>query len=235
MSQSNSGIDARAKEIYISRFASWAPGLSDQSAWLDWAGEKCQIENTGESPSLDFTEWLQLNPKDFALFKRRQSQISRMTLQVLYQIMPIGQETKIVFVSFRGEIQQQLKINRMLIEDEDISPAAFSQSVFNTPPALASIAFGLDAGYTAVYPGGGCFKTGFLTAATPLLTGDAQEIALVYADEFCPAEYKCRETYKPFAFAALLKTIEPGISISLDHDSLDSPESFLRNLYINGT
>jgi hypothetical protein len=100
--------------------------------------------------------------------------------------MPIGENVKIVFVSFRGEITQQYKINKMMIAEGDISPAAFSQSVFNTPPALAAMALGLEAGYSAVYPGDNRFETGFLAAIAPLFSDNASALALVYADELCP-------------------------------------------------
>ena len=159
-----------------------------------------------------------------------------MTIQALHGLMPIGEQTKMVFVSFRGEIGQQFKINRSLAEDGDVSPAAFSHSVFNTPPALAAIALNLRAGYTAVYPGDECFETGFLSAAAPLLAGRAGECVLVYADELCPPEYGgiCRE---PLAFAALLTAEAPGIPVSRNNgaDSFrGTPRHFLKHLYLHG-
>ena len=229
--------------VYVSRFCSWAPGLAAPGDWDDWAAGRREIAVLGESPALDFSDTgkLALAPKEFALFKRRLSQISRMTIHVLHELLSAADDVKTVFVSFRGEIQQQFKINRMLIEDGELSPAAFSQSVFNTPPALASIALGLTAGYTAVYPANGRFDTGFQAAAAPLLSGATgevslreippKEIALVYADELCPDEYKCRERYAPLAFAAMLKTEAPGIPVSQNHQA--SPEEFLKYLYRN--
>jgi hypothetical protein len=188
-------------------------------------------------PTLDFAEsqWLKLSPKVFALFKRRQSQISRMTLHVLHEIMPIGENTKTVFVSFRGEITQQFKINKMLIEEGDISPAAFSQSVFNTPTALAAIALGLRQGYSAVYPGGERFDNGFQAAVAPLYSGKAEEIVFVYADELCPPEYGnlCPQPNSPLSFAVLLSKNKTNIPISPNMECLSSPENFLRFLFQN--
>ena len=228
--------DITKKNIFVSCFSSWAPGLESISDWKEWAKGKRKIEISNKSPALDFKEIsrLKLNHKDFMLFKRRLSQISRMTLQVLYDIMTLGVDVKIVFISFRGEIQQQFKINRLHMEEGDMSPAVFSQSVFNTPPALASIAFGLCAGYTAIYPGESSFQTGFFAAASPLLTGESKEIVLVYADEFCPAEYNCQMPCEPLAFAALLQTEGTGIPIPVGSECSGSPELFLRNLYLNG-
>jgi hypothetical protein len=223
------------KAVYASRFSSWAPGLIDHADWEDWARGEKEIETLGESPALDFAEspWLKLSAKEFALFKRRQSQISRMTIHVLHEIMPVEENVKIVFVSFRGEITQQFKINKMLLEEGDLSPAAFSQSVFNTPPALAAIALGLRQGYSAVYPGNGRFDTGFQAAVAPLFSGKAEKIVLVYADELCPAEYGdlCPQPNKPLAFAVLLTIQKPGIPVLVDREWLSSPEKFLKLLY----
>jgi hypothetical protein len=230
------------KAVYVSRFASWAPGLNGPADWEDWARGVKEIEESGESPALNFAEspWLKLSPKEFALFKRRQSQISRMTIHVLHEIMPVAVNVKIIFVSFRGEITQQFKINKMLIEEGDLSPAAFSQSVFNTPPALAAIALGLRQGYSAVYPAASHFDAGFLAALAPLLSGKADEVVFVYADELCPPEYGglCPQANKPLAFAVLLSANllsknKPGIPVFLDHDCLQSPEVFLKFLYQN--
>jgi hypothetical protein len=94
----------------------------------------------------------------------------------------------------------------MLIDEGDLTPAAFSLSVFNTPPALAASALNLTAGYTAVYPGGDTFASGLKTAAAVLEGGAASAALLVYADELCPAEYGdlAPAENEPFAFAALL-------------------------------
>jgi hypothetical protein len=229
------------KALYVSRFASWAPGLNGPADWDEWARGKKEIEESGESPALDFAEspWLKLGLKEFALFKRRQSQISRMTIHVLHALMPVDEKVKMVFVSFRGEITQQFKINKMLIGEGDLSPAAFSQSVFNTPPALAAIALGLRQGYSALYPGNGRFDTGFMAAVAPLFSGKADEVIFVYADELCPPEYSglCPQPNKPLAFAVLISTNLPsatdGISIAQHMEYLNSPQDFLKFLYQN--
>ncbi|GHV95865.1 hypothetical protein AGMMS50293_21850 [Spirochaetia bacterium] len=242
--------------VYVSHFAAWAPGVETPAEWKEWAEGKRKITISGESPSLNFTDWFGLGPREVMMFKRRLSQISKMVIQVIHDIMPFGENVKMTFVSFRGEITQQFKINKMLVEEGDIRPAAFSQSVFNTPPALASIAFNLRAGYSALYPSR--FDSGFMAAAAPLLSGAvaasaAGETVLVYADELCPPEYPRpnRSSFplepsspsepsfplEPLAFAVLLsaKPPEAGISpvrpVSLGRNIPASPEDFLKYLY----
>jgi hypothetical protein len=169
-----------------------------------------------------------------------------MTIQVIHDIMPIPEGAKIVFVSFRGEINRQLTINRMQIEEGDLSPAAFSQSVFNAPPALAGIALNLRSGYSALYPEEGDFAAGFTVAAASVLgpkirNGSEREIVFVYADELCPPEYDslCPEPKAPpLAFAVLLSSREGGIPLSPaggreSGNYLESPFAFLRYLYLH--
>ncbi|MDR1319507.1 MAG: beta-ketoacyl synthase chain length factor [Treponema sp.] len=214
--------------VGVSRFASWAPGLGSAEEWREWARGRREIEKSKAGPPLEFTD---------PLFRRRLSQISRMTIQVLHDLMPFAEAAKIVFVSFRGEIAQQFKINRMLTEEGAVGPAAFSQSVFNTPPALAAAALNLRSGYSALYPGKDLFRTGFLAAAAPVLSGDARESVLVYADELCPSEYGrlCPENGRPLAFAALLgapaESGGPDPGAEGGEDPLASPEKFIARLW----
>jgi hypothetical protein len=229
--------------LFVTRFAAWAPGFGDLTAWDEWAEGSKAIPAVKDSPDLAFTE---------PMFRRRLSQISRMTIQVLHDLLPLKEDTKVVFLSFRGEITQQFKINKMIIEDQSVLPAAFSLSVFNTPPALAAMALGLTAGYTAAYPANG-FRSALLTAAAPVLSGSAQETALVYADELCPPEYgdfrPADDT--PLAFGAVLSGTadsgggEPSIPFPLPGDPAaeisvgysagigpDSPQEFLKYLFL---
>jgi len=220
--------------VYVSGFSSWAPGLKTPQDWLEWAKGNCKINSSPASPSLEIGEspFLYMNSRDFTLFKRRLSQISRMTVQVLHDIMPIIKENvKIIFISFRGEITQQYKINRMLAIEGGVSPAAFSHSVFNAPVAAATMVLGITSGYCAVYPAENRFDSGFHAAASPILSGNAKKTLLVYADELCPLEYGelCPVPNEPLAFAAVLSADASGIPLAAQ--ALESPINFLKFLY----
>jgi hypothetical protein len=125
-----------------------------------------------------------------------------------------------------------LGINRQLIEEQQVSPAAFSLSVFNAPAAAATIALGLRAGYSAVYPGDGCFETGLLAAAAPVAARSAEYIAMVYADEPAPEEYGplCPEENSPLALGAILSRRRTAGALPLEGADAASPEAFLRSL-----
>jgi hypothetical protein len=174
-------------------------------------------------------------------FRRRLSVISMMTIRVIHDIMPLDTETKLYFVSFRGEVNRQFTINKMLIQDGAIFPAAFSLSVFNTPPALASMALGLTAGYSAVYPGKNNFRSSLLGAAASLdvaaRTQKPARLVFVYADEALIPEY-CSLVQEPppaLAFAVLFDSAteaeaeiaaKAAVEGALPLDS-DSPGDFL--------
>jgi hypothetical protein len=215
------------KTMYITRLAAWAPGMETGEEWREWARGSREISMSRESPGIEFTD---------PLFRRRLSQISKMTIRVIHDLLKPGEDIKIVFLSFRGELARQYEINKMLIEENSLMPAAFSLSVFNAPPALAAMALRLEAGYTALYPGQDSFDAGLAAAAAAALCGSGEKILLVYADEMPIPEYLRLSTGKcePLAFGVLLSR-EPGTeSIPLGEiDRAGSPAAFLKSLILH--
>lgn len=216
-------------KFYISNVTAWAPGLADDiSAWKEWANDNAVIEQIKESPKLEYTD---------PLFRRRLSQITKMTVHVVHSLLEktnINKETKIVFVSLRGEIEREFTINKGLIEDGMILPAGFSLSVFNTPISSATLAFGLKGGYSVIYPSKNNFSDAFKTAVAPILAGTEKEIIFVYADELVPELYQDKrpEENIPLAFACVIssESKENGIEFD-DFSNLEkSPSKFLKYL-----
>ena len=214
-------------EIYISRLSAWAPGISSNDEWTEWANGKKEIVCGDKGPEITFTD---------PIFRRRLSQISKMTIQVIHDLLPLDENTALFFLSFRGELSRQYQINKTLIKEKSLMPAAFSLSVFNTPIALATIAFGLKGGYSAVYPGNNSFTAGFKAAAAALLCGNKTELVFVYADEEPPEEYKdlCKDCDPPLAFALLLSREPQPLSVTISSMNTNaetkSPAGFLKGL-----
>lgn len=184
-------------------------------------------ENPKEKPKLEFAD---------SLFKRRLSQITRMTIQVLHDLLieaPNAKDYKQVFVSFRGEIEREFTINKGIIEDSEILPAGFSLSVFNTPIASATLCLGLKAGYSVIYPSKNNFYASLSGAASPILCGSEENVILVYADEYVPEQYGflLPKDNEPLAFACILsgKKLDNSVKINLDEckESLKNPLDFL--------
>ncbi len=224
------------KELFVSRFSAWAPEIENSGEWNEWVlGRRELSSNSNKAPEITFTE---------PMFRRRLSRISKMTIQVVHDLLPFDKEkTKLFFISFRGEISKQLKINKMVIEDNSILPAAFSTSVFNAPIALASIAFGLKGGYSAVFPGNNSFSSGLAAACAefPALEDGAEnedELVVVYADEDVPSEYSAllptelpnKSNPAPLAFGFVLTKKQSAVSFSALKEK-DSPYDFLKALF----
>lgn len=213
--------------IYIENIACWAPGLTTSEDWAAFAdGSKLPLlEKT--SPALEYTE---------SNFRRRLSQISRMTIQVVHQLFTesnLDRLTKLTFISLRGEIERELKVNKTLIEDNSILPASFSLSVFNTPIAQATIAEELKGGYNAIYPSQNNFRDGFLEAVSPVLCGKEKKLVLVYADELVPGDYEgfMPEENVPLAFALTISQDESNGGIMLPLENITkSPVEFLKTV-----
>ena len=210
-------------KFYISTVKAWAPGIENGLN---------EIKNEKLSPKIEFTD---------PLFRRRFSQLTKMTIQVVHDVIeevPEARDFKIVFASFRGEIEREFSINRTLLEEKMILPAAFSLSVFNTPIAAATIALKMKGGYTVTYPSQCSFKDSLLSAAATVLSGDEKEILFVYADEKIPDEYK--DTLKnyqspaelfPMAFACILSADQKENSVEFNTASaINAPLDFLRNI-----
>lgn len=217
------------RNLYLSDITAWAPGLAaDEALWKAWANGNEEILKTNESPKLEYTD---------PLFRRRLSQITKMTVQVIHDLFEkshIDKETKLVFTSLRGEIARTLSVTKGIVLDKMILPAGFSLSVFNTPISSATLAFGLKGGYSVIYPSKSDFSQAVKAAVAPVLAGTEKEIILVYADELVPEAYgdKCPEENLPLAFACIVSGEKKESCIELEDfsDIGKSPSEFLRFL-----
>jgi hypothetical protein len=214
--------------IFISHITAWAPGLVTSADWKQWAHNERQIALSKDAPKLEYTD---------SLFRRRLSQISKMTIQVVHDELEkssCSKDIKQIFISCRGEIAREFSVSKMLIEEKMTLPASFSLSVFNTPIALATLAFKLTGGYSVIFPSKGNFRDAFAAACAPVLSGKEKEIMLIYSDELPPEEYSSLTTaeYKPFAFAAILSDSGNGVHIPAVENTPESPAAFLKDIIL---
>lgn len=219
------------QNFYLADITAWAPGLgSDPDLWKRWANEDSSvvIEQTAEAPKLEYTS---------PLFRRRLSQITKMTVEVVHSIFEkaaLNKETTLVFLSLRGEITRSFTVAKGIVEENSVLPASFSLSVFNTPISSATLAFGLKGGYSVLYPSKNNFAEAFKAAVAPVLAGKEKEIVLVYADELVPENYGDKRPAEniPLAFACTISSQKKDNCIAFDDFSNvgKSPSEFLRFL-----
>ena len=218
-------------QIVVSNTTAWAPGLVSNDDWKKWAHGEKSIEKTNGTPKLEYVD---------AIFRRRFSQISKMTIQVVHDVLEksqCGKDTPQVFISHRGELAREFAVSKMIVEEKEVMPASFSLSVFNTPIALASISLGLHGGYSAVFPSKGNFRSAFEGACASVLSGTETEVVLAYADELAPEAYKSLDAGNcdPFAFAAVLSLSGNGVRISDVSAVSETAADFLKDIILKDT
>jgi hypothetical protein len=217
--------------VFVSPPACWAPGLATPDDWHLWAANKKQIERTNSAPVLEYTD---------PLFRRRLSQLCRMTIEVVHDQLELSScgDIKQIFVSCRGEINREFTINRQLISEGLILPAAFSLSVFNAPVGLASLAFKLKSGYSVIFPSRGNFRSALEAAGAPVLSGHEKQILFVYGDELVPEDYGDLrpKDNDPFAFAVVISSEKKSeySELKLDSKTATTPSAFLKTLLRTG-
>lgn len=219
-------------KFYIDNLCAWAPGIADRDEWKLWSHGDIEIKNEKISPKIEFTD---------PLFRRRFSQITKMTIQVVYDLLeerPDARDMKIIFSSFRGEIEREFSINKMLIEEKMILPAAFSLSVFNASIAAATIALQIKNGYTVVFPSKGNFRDALLSAAASVICGDQKEVVFVHADEKIPEQYgnlaDAFDCTEPVSFACIISSTPGKNSIEFDSEVFDSNVHDFLKILIGG-
>lgn len=163
--------------VFAVGWSAWSPGLQTPADWNEWALGGRDLVSSGDVPPLEHVD---------SMFKRRFSQLTRMTIQVGHEALEGRSPMRIAFASVYGEIGQQFKITSRLIEENEVSPANFSLSVFNTPVAALTISEKNTEGYVACYPGTGAFRLGFLESAAAVLSGSERERLFIVADEKLP-------------------------------------------------
>lgn len=195
--------------VFVSAWSAWAPGIQSPEEWRAWAQGERTLQSASDNPPLAHVD---------PLFKRRLSQLTRMTIQVGHEALAGQPPMKIAFASTYGEIGQQCKITDRLIAEGEVSPANFSLSVFNTPVAALSIAEKNTEGYVAVYPGKDAFRLGFIESASAILSGAERARLFITADELLPAPYAELEggSPPPYALALVLSAGPSGIRVPTD-------------------
>ena len=166
--------------------------LKSWSAWVSG-------EETKSIPELSFLP---------SRMKRRMSQLSRMIVEIGHRLISEEEVNDIIFASRYGELNRQLKITEGILDDGEVSPAAFSQSVFNTPVALVSLLEKITGITRAVYAGPDSFQMGLLQAVILAASPGMGNILYLFGDENIPKTYEelVDEPKMPMALGMILSS-----------------------------
>jgi len=196
-------------ELAISRWAAWAPGVTDQESWLAWAKGLLPISGPVD-PDVSFVK---------PLLRRRLSPLDRMAFHVAAKCLPDRQAPLCIFCSRYGEFARAFEILQDMYGGEQVSPNTFSLSVHNTVSSLFSIARGDRTHSTALAAGASTLEAGFIEAAGLLAEAPEASALLVYFDEPLP-EFYAEQTDAVRVSAAL--------AILLERPQVSESDQFLR-------
>lgn len=189
-------------QFSIAAHAAWAPGISTDAAWLDWARSPCLIAGTESAP---------VEPMP-AMLRRRAGFLGKMALQVAYQCLDGREKIPAVFCSRHGDAARGLELLNNVVVQEPMSPTSFGLAVHNANAGLFSIARHDQANYSATAAGSCTVEHGVIEACS-LLADGAQQVLLVVADSSLPDVYApyqdCLE--QPHAWAWLME--RPGDAV----------------------
>jgi len=154
-----------------------------------------------------------------------------MALYAIHEVSGGKSNIKITFSSEYGEITQQLKISEEILDSNAVSPAKFSNSVFNTPVAVSTIVENNTAGYSAICAGKDSFYAGFCECLASLRFGADEERIFVHGDELLPEPYQflAGGPNVPFIIALLFSLTPSDCSVEVPKDFHCSGLDFAKN------
>jgi hypothetical protein len=161
----------------IAAWSAWAPGRTRPSDWQAWAREQHYVAEAGQ-PDIAFVP---------AMARRRLSSLSKMALaSAAACTAALDVAPTCIFASRHGELARTLKIIDSMVRAEDVSPADFSMSVFNTALGLFSIVTANQGASTMVVGAEDTFGSALIEAHLHLARFPATPVLLVFFDEPLP-------------------------------------------------
>lgn len=150
------------------------------------------------------------------MLRRRCSQFTKMCFSAAHHFITEGENLPVISVSKYGEIQRQYAISKKIIETKEVSPTAFSFSVFNTAIALLGISLKNHASAQAFSTMSYQLEAGLIHALSFLENHSEEEkLLLLVGEERLPEAYQKISVEKniPFIAAFLLSLHGSGYTV----------------------
>ena len=163
------------------------------------------------------------------MLRRRCSQLTKMCFAASHQYLKEDEDLPLISVSKYGEIQRQYAISKKIIETKEVSPTAFSVSVFNTAIGLLGISRKNHASAQAFSTMSYQLEAGLIHALSFLENHREEEkLLLLVGEEHLPETYQKISDEKniPFIAAFLLSLHGNGYTVRF---SSTSPQDRLEN------
>lgn len=124
------------------------------------------------------------------MMRRRMSSLSKVAVQTAFELLEMHQVDYMVFSSRHGELHRSIKLVEDIINGEEASPMAFSQSVHNTAAGLATIATKKKLPTTSISAGNNTFHSAIIEAYSYLIVNPEHKVLILDFDEPVPAPYQ---------------------------------------------
>ena len=179
----------------IDHWIALAPGLTTLDDWQTWANNSQLIDP--QPPATD---------KIPPMMRRRMSPLSKLALQAAITITETNNIDYIVFASRHGELHRTVNLIKDIINGDDASPIAFSQSVHNTAAGLYTIATHQPLAVTSLAGGENTLHMALIETGCYLSQHPHHRVLIVDFDQPLPNEYQHFEQhqYPSFALAMVI-------------------------------
>ncbi|MDP2271783.1 MAG: beta-ketoacyl synthase chain length factor [Archangium sp.] len=201
-------------EFSISNWSAWAPGLTTQDAWREWAAAAPVAPRGADTPPLTEVP---------AMARRRVDKLGRPAFQVAQWCQGEAHGFPLIFASRHGDPGRGADLLISLAKIEPLSPASFALSVHNAIGAQYSIINADTANVSAISNGLFTAEAAVVEAVGLLHDGHDQVMIVVY-DASPPALFASHYDEPPSDFAYALR-ITRGTTFSLESAELPASRS----------
>ncbi|TRY14887.1 beta-ketoacyl synthase chain length factor [Shewanella hanedai] len=195
----------------ICSWGAWSPHYQQAADWKHWSESSTHLkEGQPLSPKLSQVPAMQ---------RRRYSSLTKMQLEAAFQCNP-PTPCRSIFASRHGELHRTIGLLDNLVEQEPLSPTAFSQSVHNTASGIFSILTGDQSPSTSIAAGEETLFQAFIEAYAQLQQ-DSSPLMLVFGDELVPERYsQFTDEYElPISMAfSLSQTQAQGMTLTITRE-----------------
>ena len=181
----------------IEKWSANSAGLNSVAEWQTW------------STNLD---WSQDGSTEFKaippMMRRRMSLQSKLAVQTALTLLKDTSVDFLVFASRHGELHRTATLIQSILEGDDASPMAFSQSVHNTAAGLTTIAAKAPIPLTSIAAGQDTFHNALIEAYLYLHQYPSHRVLVIDFDQPLPELYQEYETqyYADYALGLVLTT-----------------------------
>ncbi|GLO61990.1 3-oxoacyl-ACP synthase [Vibrio sp. MACH09] len=208
-------IYSQVISLNIDHWSANSKGLDQPEKWQQWA-----INNQWPDEGTIAVDAIP------AMTRRRMSALSKLAVQTAIPLLNQNNIDYLVFSSRHGELHRSAQLIQDIVQGEEASPMAFSQSVHNTAAGLSTIITKKPIPLTSISAAENTFQSAILEAWSYLEQHPSHKVLLVDFDEPLPAVYQQYETdnFQGFSLGLVLSK---GDDFSLT--ALENRETDLTN------